>query len=766
MRMRVFVTLVLLIGGSIGLALAQSYQFSDVVIEGNRRVETSAIRSVISTAPGQSVSMEDIDADIRAIYKLGRFKDVQAEVSERNGATILIYRLEERPLVRKVEFEGNKELSTDKLTGLVVLKTPDIYDPGAVDRSVKAIKDAYLEEGFYAAQVDPEIEINDQNEASIIFQIEEGEKVLVDTISFEGNKVFSDKQLKKVMVTKERWFLSWLTGRGTYQEEMLQNDLEIIADQYYNEGYVQVKVKQPQVTLSEDQRLLTLLIEVEEGDQFRVGEVDVQGDLLKSKEEILELIKLRPGDVFSRKQLRSDVFSVNDLYADQGYAYVNVSPLTSIDPEKHLVSLKFDIEQGIQVHIDQIRITGNTKTRDKVIRREMKLAEGDLYSATQLKESRRKINNLGFFEEVNVSTAKAGDPAHMDVNVEVKERPTGTFSLGAGYSSVDGIIGQGSVSQENFLGRGLKLNLSGSFGGRSTTYTVGLLEPYFLDKNLSLGFDVYKTEREWTDFTKKTVGGDIKLGFPLGEDNRAFFIYRYEEKEILDVDDEASLFIRDQEGTSTLSSLSGSLTRNTTDYRLDPSKGYVAEGSIEFAGLGGTQKFSKYILDYRHFFPFKWGTVFSAHGQLGYVQRIGGEDVPIDERFFLGGINSLRGFNSREVGPRVRRSSQGVDPNTGIPIGSAGEDFEFIGGNKEAFFNLEYVFPIIKDLGLKGLVFFDTGNAWSEDEEYFSNMRYSVGTGIRWFSPMGPLRLELGYNPDPREDEDTTEWQFSIGRFF
>ncbi len=764
MWMRVLVALVLLfLPAALG---AQTYQLSEVVIEGNRRVETSAIRSVLQAAAGKSVSAEEIDADIRAIFKLGRFEDVKAEILEQNGAVSLVYRLSERPLIRKVEFTGNKELSTEKLRPLSTLKTPDIYSPGVVEKSVKAIKAAYLEEGFYSAEVIPRVDIDEQNEASVTFEIKEGEKVLVDRIEFEGNTVFTAKQLNKVMVTKERWFLSWLTGRGTYQEEVLQNDLEIIADQYYNEGYVQVKVKQPVVTLTDDGKYLNVMIEIEEGEQFRVGEVEVQGDLLKSREEILDLVKLRPGDVFSRKQLRTDVFAVNDLYADQGYAYVNVSPLTNIDPEKKLVSLKFDIEQGIKVNIERIQISGNTKTRDKVIRREMKLDEGDLYSATKLKESRRRVNNLGFFEEVNVSTARGSDEAHMDVNVEVKERPTGTFSLGFGYSSVDGVIGQGSISQENFLGRALKLNLSGAFGSRSTTYQIGLLDPYFLDKNLSLGFDLYKTEREWSDFTKKTTGGDIKLGFPVGEYNRAFFIYRYEEKEILDIDDNASLFIREQEGTSTLSSIYSSLTRNTTDYRLDPSSGYVAEGSIEFAGLGGSEKFSKYILDYRHFFPFKWGTVFSAHGQLGYVQRIGGEDIPIDERFFLGGINTLRGFNSREVGPRVKRTSQQVNPNTGVIETVLIDDFEFIGGTKEAIFNLEYTFPLVKEMGVKGLVFFDAGNAWSEDQEYFSEMRYSVGTGIRWFSPMGPLRLEWGYNLDPREDEDRSKFEFSIGKFF
>ncbi len=762
MRIKILAALIAFLVVS-AVAFGQEYQVDEVLVEGTRRVEQSAVEAVLTAKAGQSLSRADIDRDIRAIFALGRFQDVVAEVSDRDGVTVLAYRLTERPLVRKVVFTGNDEFKEDKLRELSTLKTPNLFNPNAVDESIEAIKKAYLAEGFYAVAVTSEVDIDEENEASIAFTIDEGEKVLVRHISFEGNTVFSEKQLRKAIETKEKWFLSWLTGRGTYQEEVIQNDLEIVADQYYNEGYVQVKVRQPLVALSEDKKYLDLLIEIEEGAQFTVGELDAQGDLLKSKDEILSLVKLQAGDVFSRKKLRESVFAVNDMYADQGYAYVNVSPLTNLDPSEQRINLTIDIEQGVQVVIDRVIIGGNTKTRDKVIRREMQMVEGDLYSATGIKKSRRKINNLGFFEEVNVTTAKGSDESHMDVHVDVKERPTGTFSLGFGYSSVDKFIGQGSVSQDNFLGRALKLNLAASFGGSSTTYQVGIFDPYFLDKNLGLGFDIYNTEREWSDFSKKTTGGDIKLGFPVAENTRGFLMYKYEDKEIFDVDEDASRLIRDQEGTSTLSSLFASLTKNTTDYRLDPSRGYVAEGSVEFAGLGGTEKFVKTVLDYRHFWPFKWGTVFTAHGQVGHIQEIGGEEIPIDERFFLGGINSLRGFNSREVGPRVRQVTE-VAGSDGEIVED--EDFEFIGGDKEAYFNLEYIFPLVKDLNLKGLVFFDTGNAWGEDEEFFDEMRYSAGGGIRWFSPMGPLRLEWGYNLDAKEDEDKSKFEFSIGKFF
>ncbi|HEY7746447.1 MAG TPA: outer membrane protein assembly factor BamA, partial [Desulfuromonadales bacterium] len=447
MRNRIFAALALLVLLP-GIAPAQAIQVGEVAIEGNRRVELSAVRSVLSVNAGREVTAEEIDRDIRAIYKLGRFADVSAEIEERGGVKVLVYRLTERPLVRAVKYAGNKEFSTERLTGLVTLKTPDIYDPRKVEKSVAAIKKAYVEEGFHAAEVISKVDVDKDHEATVTFEVKEGEKVLIRQIRFEGNTIFTDAQLKKVMETKERWFLSWLTGRGTYKEEVLQNDLEIIADQYYNKGYVQVKVRQPLITLDEDKMNMDVLIEIREGEQFRVGELNVQGDLVKSKEEILALTKLKPGDVFSRQQLRQDVNAVNDLYADQGYAYVNVSPLTQLDAERRVIDLLFEIEQGIQVNIERIQVAGNTKTRDKVIRREMKLVEGDLYSASKMKESRRRVNNLGFFEEVNVATSKGSDEAHMNIDVDVKERPTGTFSVGFGYSSVDGFIGQGSVTQD------------------------------------------------------------------------------------------------------------------------------------------------------------------------------------------------------------------------------------------------------------------------------------------------------------------------------
>jgi outer membrane protein insertion porin family len=742
--------LLLLVGMLVPQSVAaRFFQIGEIAIEGNRRVEQRYIRSLLSVKPGGAVSTEEIDQDIRTVFATGRFKDVAAEIVERDDRNVLVYRVVERPLLRQVVFSGNKEIKTDKLGELINAKSVDFYRPQLLDIWINTIKRAYVEEGYYATKVEPKVEINERNEATVNLAIDEGEQVFVDEIVFEGNTVFSDDDIKDALLTKEKWIFSFITGRGAFKEDMLAVDQDIIADLYYNQGYIQVKVKKPQVTLLEDQESARILFEIEEGNQFRIDGVDIQGDLLLPKDELLARLTLKSGEVFSRKTLRENITTLNDIYADQGYAFVNVTPKTHVDEETRRIGVTLEVEQGTRVAIGRISISGNTRTRDKVVRREMQLAEGDFYSASKMKNSRRRINNLGFFEEVNLTTGRGVDEKHMDVEIDVKEKPTGSFSVGAGFSSVDGLLLQGSVSQDNFLGRALRFDLAAAIGGRSTTYRFGLLDPYFMDKNLALGGDIYKTEREWTDFDRKTTGGDIKLGVPLSENLKTFFVYRYEEKDIGDIDEDASELIKEQEGKHSLSSITASLTRNTTDYRPDPTTGNISELSIEFAGLGGTERFIKYVADHRYFYPLPfWDLVFSARGQIGYIQEIGNNEVPLDERFFLGGLNSLRGFQSREVGPR--------DPVTG----------DFYGGNKEAFFNLELIFPLFKEMKMKGVVFFDTGNAWAVDENFFEEMRYSVGAGIRWNSPMGPLRFEWGYNLDPKDYEESSVFDFSVGKMF
>ncbi|HEY6872652.1 MAG TPA: outer membrane protein assembly factor BamA [Geobacteraceae bacterium] len=763
-----------------GFASADGEKITELAIKGNRRIETIVILNAVKLKAGDTLALDRVDSDIRDIYKLGYFQDVKAETEKSDKGVVLIYRVVERPIVREVRIEGNKEIAADKVREAFDLKPGAIFSAKDLAKGVKKVKKLYADDGYYLAEVDASTVKRSDTDLRILLKITEGEKVLVKKIRFEGNRAFPDKKLKKGMETSEKWFLSWLTSGGAYKEEVLKNDIAGIADLYYNNGYVNVKVGEPKVELLPDKSGLIITIGITEGDQYRAGTVDFKGDLLESKEELAKKVKMKTGEVFSRGVLRGDIFALTDLYADKGYAFANVTPRSQVDQEKKTIGITFEFEKGDMVHIDRISISGNTKTRDKVVRREIKLAEGDLYNSTALKKSKQSLMNLGFFEEANITTAKGSAADKLNVNVEVKEKPTGTFSIGAGYSSLDGIVGQGSVQQANFLGLGLKANAAASLGGKSQTYNLGLTDPYFMDSKWTLGGDIYRTKRDFLDFSRRVTGGDIKGGYPLSDTLSTFWVYRFESKEIFNEtqplkDSIKNGLISQPETTSTTSSITGSITRNTTDYRLDPSSGMVNNLSMEFAGLGGTNRFLRSVGNTQVFYPFKWGTVFSVRGELGYIKGVG-KEVPLDERFYLGGINTMRGYSGRTVSPYKVTSV--ATPGTStlpqpLPIVNPTEPLlslnrTAIGGDTEAILNTEWVFPLVKDAGLKGVLFFDFGDAYDGISTTFSRFQASYGFGFRWASPMGPLRLEYGIPVNPRDgiDSRSGKFEFSIGSFF
>ena len=571
------------------------------------------------------------------------------------------------------------------------------------------------------------------------------------------------------METKQKWFLSWLTNAGTYKDEVLKNDALIVADYYMNNGYINVKVGEPAVKLNDKKDALEVTIGITEGDQYRIGDIDFKGDLLEPVSKLNKMLKSERGAIFSRATMRSDINTLTDCYGDKGYAYANANPLTKPNTDKKTVDVVFDMEKGELVHIDRIAISGNPKTRDKVVRREMRVTEGELFSATGMKRSKQNLMNTGFFEEANISTAKSTSSDKLNVNVEVKEKSTGSFSIGGGYSSLDGIIGQGSVSQSNFLGLGLKANLSGSIGGKTQTFSLGLTDPYFLDTKWTLGADIYRTQRDYLDYKRRVTGGDIKAGYPINDDISTFFMYKYEIKDLYDPESAYSQLNRDDStnyplGQSTTSSILASISHNNTDYRIDPSTGFINNLSVEYAGLGGTNRFAKYTTDHTWFYPlYKKNFVFSTKFAIGYIQNVG-KIIPIDDKFYLGGIYSLRGYKSRTVCPV--KTKLVLDPAS--EGSSSSTQQVYLGADKEMFGNIEFTFPILKENGVKGVVFFDYGNATNSFGDLFSSMLMSYGAGVRWASPLGPLRLEYGIPLNPRDGIDTKSgrFEFSIGSLF
>lgn len=738
----------------------------NVVVTGNRRIESSAIMTAIKLKSGDTFFEEKIDEDIKSIFSLGFFTDVKAEKATSEKGIIITYKVTEKPVIREIIFEGNKALSSDKLKEALVIKTNSIFSQKDMLASIAKIKKLYTDDGYSQAEIEPVKENISPYEIKLTLKINDGDKILIREIRFEGNKAFKASKLKGLMETKEKWWLSWLTSAGVYKEDLLKNDMLLVTEHYMNNGYINFKVAEPKVELSTDKKALIVSILLTEGDKFSTGQLDFKGDILGTKEELARRLKMKTGDVFSRGALRQEIFSLTDVYADKGYAFANVNPLTTMNIEKKIIDIVFDFEKGEKVYIDRINIAGNTKTRDKVIRREMRVAEGELYNGTGIKKSKQNMMNLGFFEEAVIATSKGTSDNKLNLDVNVKEKATGTFSIGGGYSSLDGFVAQGSIQQSNLFGLGLKSNASASLGGKSSSYSLGVTEPHFLDTNWSIGGDIYRSEREYADYTKRTTGADIKAGYQISDTLSTFMLYKYETSKIFDESfallESKRLYPEISTATdSTTSAVIASISRNTTDYRLDPSSGMTNSLSVEFAGLGGTNKYLRSIAQTAQFVPVGLGTVFMVRGTIGHIAEAGAT-IPIDEKFYIGGISTVRGYAGRTVSPYLLIPQ--YNAVTGVKYN---EDRAYIGGDTEFFLNAEYTFPLIKEAGVKGVLFYDIGNAADGVGDTFSDLLASYGFGIRWFSPIGPLRLEYGIPLNPRAGIDKNgKIEFSIGSFF
>lgn len=750
------------------LVYAEGEKLVEIQIQGNRRIETSAILNVVKIHAGDLLFNDKTNTDITAIYKLGHFKDVQALKEVTNKGVVLIYVVQEKPIIRDITFSGNKEITTEKLKEALDFRLNSIFSTKDLAKSIDKIKKMYSDEGYYLAEVQSETKSNSPNELNIKLNIIEGKKVLIQNIHFDGNKAFSNSKLRGIMETKEKWFMSWLTSAGTYKEEVLKNDAMLLSDYYLNNGYVNIKVSEPTIKINETKTALDVFIGITEGNQYKIGEISFKGELIDPAADLRTKLKSEPGGIFNRSLLRGDIGTLTDVYGDKGYAFATINPLTRLDNEKKVVDMTFDIEKGELISIGRINISGNPKTRDKVIRREMRITENALYSATGIKRSKQNLMNTGFFEEANIATARGNSSNKLDVNVDVKEKPTGTFSIGGGYSSLDGFIGQGSVQQANFLGLGLKANLSASVGGKSQTYALGLTDPYFMDTKWTLGGDIYRSERDYTDYTRRLNGVDIKGGYPITDSIGSFMMYKYEIKDLLNpsipyqalhdanVDDIYPL------GKTTTSSIFTSVTHNSTDYRMDPSTGMINSLSAEYAGLGGDNKYARFITDNTIFRPIYKKLIASTKLTLGYIAEVG-QQIPIDEKFYLGGIYSLRGYKSRTIAPTKIQLVKDIN-------GNQGNQQIYLGGTKEAFGNFELTFPLLSEVGLKGVLFFDYGNSFDDTSTIFDTLLTSYGFGIRWASPIGPLRLEYGIPINPRSgdisDSKSGRLEFSIGTMF
>ncbi len=766
---------------------------------GNRKVEDDAIRVTLISTPGAPVDREKVREDVRALWKMGFFEDIKVQMERNPAGTVTItYVFTEKPSIRKILIQGNDELDLEKINEVIDLKRDGILDIGRIKKNTQKIRDLYLSKGFYLASVDYEVRPVNESEVDVWLTVNENAKVQIRRISFSGNEKISDARLRSIMSTGEGSYLAFLGGGGTYQEEEFDRDLSLITAYYYDHGFVNVKVSTPQITLSADKQFMYINIPIDEGPEFDIGEIDFKGDLFESKQFYVDRLNTKSGQRFSRSRLGQDMVRLNDFYKDRGFAYVNVAPQTGVNMDKRTVDVTFEIEKGNKVYFERINIRGNTKTRDKVIRREMRISEGELYSQTNLDISKARIQALGYFETVDVSTRRGSNDELIEVNVEISEKPTGTFQIGAGFSSVENFIAQAQISQNNLFGHGQTLALQAQLSGLRQLFSLRFVEPWFFDTQWTFAFDIYNQTTATTGlttFARNAVGGSLTWGYPLSYEARLFATYKLEQ---VDVSTSARGIIFSSGVASTTSdeavanlfrggftsSVRTSLTYDTRDNRLFATRGIFANAFVEFADkyTGSENVFIRWGGFGRYYRPI-WGPfVLKLNAEVGVITSRLPEGVPITERYIVGGINDIRGFRPRTLSPRILAQNPGPPAELQqLPLG----------GNMQLIWNSEIEFPLFQRVGISGVVFLDAGNAYNLEEKWCNQeasaaiqlsrkvnpctefpasftegIRTSVGFGFRWFSPIGPLRFEWGIPLDRQPGEEPLVFEFTIGNFF
>jgi outer membrane protein insertion porin family len=721
----------------------------ELTIEGQRRVQEAVILNRVRSAVGSPFNPSQASEDLRSIFSLGFFDDVQLKVEDFEGGVKVTFVVVERPFVRDVEFVGNSRLTTTDLQEKIELKLGSVYNPVDVQRAREKLKQAYEDEGYFEVQISPEVEKFSDGDVKVVFTINEGRRITIDKIVIRGNKGLTAKQVKEVMGTQER---QYFILRGIVQRQRLEEDIERIASLYQDHGYVQMRVERHDVTVDREKARVTITIDVVEGAQYRVGTIKFAGVSLLPEDELRRQLGFKSNDVFSRSALRDGVRNIGDLYSTIGRASADILPRTEQQAASKTIDVTLDVTEGPEVYVERVNITGNTRSEDRILRRELPFVEGDLFTLQKLQRARQRLINLGYFETVNVLTQPGTAKNRIIVNVEVTERPTGLFSIGGGYSSVDSFVGTLDISQNNFLGRGWQLGLRIRAGANTQQGQISFTEPWLFDRPLAAGFDLFSTMRSFTEYQYDTLGGAVRLSHPFAEYWRWNTAYRLTRDTISDVITTDPLLLSEK-GERVTSAVTVGVSRDSRDNIQAPTKGGFTSLTMDFAGLGGDSQFVKAIGSVTYFKPIWFGHILSGRAEAGYGFGWSDDPLPVFERFYLGGPNSVRSFKARRISP--------ID-SAGVRIGGAGYDLG----------NIEYIIPLPFNFRLAGFV--DVGNVYGFGNDFdLTDQRYAVGGGIRWQSPFGPIRVDYGINPDRRltngpgtKREDFGAIQFSVGSPF
>ncbi len=728
----------------------------DIRIEGIQRTEAGTVFSYLPVKVGETMTEEKATQAIRSLYATGFFKDVSLEVD--NGVLIVV--VEERPSVAQIEFVGNKEFESEALLkGMrsIGLAEGRIFDRGLLEKAEQELKRQYISRGKYSAEIKTTVTPLERNRVSLRFDIVEGEVAKIRQISIIGNQVFTEKDLVGLFTLRTPGWLTWYSKQDQYSKQKLAADLEVLRSYYLDRGYLEFNIESTQVSITPDKKDVYITIAINEGPQYTISDVKVAGEMLIPEAEARKLIKMKPGETFSRARLTESTKAISDRLGNDGYAFANVNAVPDLDRQQRKVAFTFFVDPGRRVYVRRVNLTGNNRTRDEVIRREMRQIEGGWYNADAITKSKQRVDRLGYFTDVAVETpAVPGTTDQVDVNVSVVEKPTGNILLGAGFGSSEGLVLSGGVTQQNVFGSGNHLGIQVNTSKVNTVYSLSFTQPYWTVDGVSRGFDLYKRDIDPSaydsgQYKTSTLGGQLRLGVPVTDIDVISFGLGYEKTEIETLADSPLRIVNyvntfGTDNSTVLATVGWS--RDTRDSVIYPTRGTMQRASAESGLPGGTLQYYKVSYQNQTYFPLTRDMTLYVHGDIGYGNGLNDKPLPFFRNYYAGGVSSVRGFRTSTIGPK--------DAN-GDPIG----------GSKKLVLSTELLFPfpgLQNDKSVRVGAFIDTGMI---GETYqFGELRAAAGMSVLWVSPLGPLKLSAAL-PFKKDDNDRTEkFQFTFGQQF
>ena len=725
-----------------------------IIVEGNQRIEPSTVESYLAIRPGDPFDPQKIDDSIKSLFATGLFDDVSIAPQ----GDVLVVRVVENPIINRIAFEGNRRLDTAVLEAEIQLRPRVVYTRARVQNAVNRILELYRRNGRYAAKVEPKIIELDQNRVDLVFEISEGPTTGIGGISFIGNEQFSDSTLRGVIQTEESAWYRFLTSDDTYDPDRVSFDEELLRRFYNARGFADFQVVSTVAELTPDGREFFITFTLEEGPQYKFGTIRIETTLEDlGTEQLIALAESAEGDVYNADLIEATIQALTDEISRLGYAFVDIQPQLVRNPETLTVDVIYQINEGQRVYVERIEISGNLRTLDEVIRREFRLAEGDAFNSALLRRSQQRLRNLGFFETVDVTTEQGSAPDRVVIKTKVAERSTGELSFGAGFSTQDGVLGDGRLTGRNLLARVHDLRVNRTVSQRRQQIDLSFTEPYFLDRDLAAGIDLFRSRTDFqreSSYDETSTGGTLRLGYPLTENLRHSVRYTLRADEIQNVDSDASVFIQDEEGERTTSLVGQTFAYDRRDVRFLPSDGYYLRLDQDVAGLGGDNRFLRHEGRTEYYYPFFPDVVLNLGANAGYIFGFAGEDVRLSNRFFIGG-NNLRGFQFGGIGPRDSETD------------------DKLGGNLYYVGTAELRFPLglPEELRIFGRTFVDAGSLEEIDVsgptlDENKGLRAAAGFGFSWLSPLGPLSIDFAQAFLKEQGDETETFRLSFGTRF